>query len=169
MLLYRLVIGVKLRKVNLIQVNEADYNYSVEEQGWTPLLEACSSEDYQTVSDLLQNGADANVVNKFGAAPLERAVRYAYENKEVAAKIVLLLLAHNANINAQNISGETALMSAAIYNYTEIACMLIEQGADVNLRNTDGNTVISMIEAAPSLVRRRKRMIKMLEKAGGIR
>lgn len=150
-------------------MNEAEYNYLVEEQGWTPLLEACSKEDYQNVSDLLQNGTDVNVANKFGYTPLERAVRYAYKNEEAAAKIVLLLLDSGANINAQNISGETALMKAATYNYGEIARILIKHGADVNIRRTDGNTAISAIEAAPSLVKKRKRIIKILEEAGGFR
>ena len=150
-------------------MNDAFYDYLAGEQGYTPLLRACDDEDYKAVLELIQSGADPNIGDKFGHVPLYGASRYAYKNKEVAAKIVLLLLAHNANINAQNISGETALMSAAIYNYTEIVRILIKQGADVNLRCTDGGTVISMIEAAPFLVRKRKRMIKMLKEAGGIR
>ncbi len=150
-------------------MNEKDYDYLVKEQGWTQLLEACSQEDYDAALELIQNGADVNVANKFGVTPLDRATRYAYKSVDVAAKIVLLLLENKANINAQNIEGETALMQAAYYNYVVIARMLIEHGADVNLRRADGNTVISSIEEAPSLVRKRKRVIKMVEEAGGIR
>ncbi len=150
-------------------MNEADYNYLVEEQGWTPLLEACSKEDYQTVSALLQEGADPNTTNKFGYAPLERAARYAYKDKGAATQIILVLLNSGANINSQNISGETALMQTGFYNHLILAKILVEHGADVNLRDTDGNTVISAIEATPSLIRKRKRMIKLLEEAGGIR
>ncbi|MGI4789263.1 MAG: ankyrin repeat domain-containing protein [Janthinobacterium lividum] len=150
-------------------MNEADYNRLVEEQGWTPLLEACSAEDYEAVLKLIQSGADVNVVDKFGTTPLERAVRNAYENEDAAAKIVSLLLDNKANINAQNNEGVTALMQTAIYNYVTIARMLIERGADVNLRWNDGNTVISVVESIPSLARKRKRMIKMLEDAGGVR
>jgi ankyrin repeat protein len=150
-------------------MNEADYNRLVEEQGWTPLLEACSEENYATVLELIQNSADVNVAEKWGSTPLEIAARYAYENEDAAAKIVALLLENKANINAQNDKGETALMKAAIYNYGAIARILIENGADVNLRRTDGNTAISIIEEIPSLVRKRKRMIKLLEAAGGLR
>jgi ankyrin repeat protein len=119
--------------------------------------------------ELLQDGANTNVADKFGHTPSEGAARYAYKNEDAAAKIVSLLLENKANMNAQNTSGETALMQAAIYNYPEIARILIGQGADVNLRRTDGNTAISAIEAAPALIRKRRRMIKMLEEAGGVR
>ena len=60
-------------------------------------------------------------------------------------------------------------MQAAWYNYGPILRMLIDSGADVNLRLKDGKTAISSIEEAPSLVRKRKRVIKMMEEAGGVR
>ena len=140
-----------------------------EEQGITPLIVACSEENYDVVSKLVQGGADVNTTDNFGHSPLEEAVRYAYKNEVEATNIISLLLVNNVDVNAQNIDGETPLMQAAYYNYTAIARLLIENGANVNLRRTDGSTIISSIEAAPSLVKKRKRMIKILEEAGGTR
>lgn len=60
-------------------------------------------------------------------------------------------------------------MRATYYGYREIVRILLDNKVDVNLRRTDGNTVLSSIEATPSAARKRKRIIRMLEEAGGIR
>jgi ankyrin repeat protein len=58
---------------------------------------------------------------------------------------------------------------AAIYGYADLLRYLISAGADVNHRNAEGQTAISLIEATPSLVNRRRRIVKILEQAGGVR
>ena len=60
-------------------------------------------------------------------------------------------------------------MQTGFYNYPVIARMLIKHGADVNLRGTDGSTIISRIEASTYISKRRKRVIKIFEDAGGVR
>ncbi len=141
----------------------------LEEHKDTPLIQACRHEDYEAVSELLRNYDAVNDADKFGYTALHAAVRYAYKNKDGAAQIVALLLTNGANINAQECVGESPLMYTVYYNYPDLARLLLEAGADVNLRRTDGDTVISSLEAAPSLVRKRKRMLKIMEEAGGIR
>lgn len=44
-----------------------------DKHGRTPLHEACTSGDRQTVKVLLQHGADSSVVDKYGQTPLDRA------------------------------------------------------------------------------------------------
>lgn len=46
------------------------------------------------------------------------------------------------NINKQDIFGRTALMWASNKGYTEIAKQLIDNGADVNIKNNNGFTAL---------------------------
>ena len=145
-------------------------NIFVDPHGNTPLINACGDEDYDMVLALVQDGADVNVANIFGRTPLERAVDCVHKNEIDAVKIVSLLLTNNANINAQNIDGETALMKAAYRRHTPLLRLLIDNGANVNLRRTDGDTILSSIErAAPSTIRMLKKVTRMIEEAGGVR
>ena len=140
------------------------------EQRFTYLMLACGAENYPSALRLLLEGADVNARSKFGETALLQAARYAYKDREAAPKIVLLLLESGADINAQTTpDGETALMRATYYGYREIVRILLDNKVHVNLRRTNGNTVLSSIEATPSAARKRKRIIKMLEEAGGIR
>lgn len=141
----------------------------IDEYRNTPLIKACSAEDFPAAVQLIEEGADINAVNKFGETPLLEATRYAYKNEKSALDLVNLLLDKRAGINAQTIEGETALMRATYYGYGEIVHVLLDRGADVNLRRNDGDTVLSSVEAAPSIINRRRKIIKMLEKAGAIR
>jgi len=49
-----------------------------------------------------------------------------------------LLIDKGADVNAKDITGETALMVAAERGHTEIVKLLIGRGADVNARNIVG-------------------------------
>jgi len=142
---------------------------SVDRYGNTLLILACAQEDYPLVLQLIQSGIDVNQANIFRVTPLHEAVRYAYKNSPDASTIVSLLLAEGANINAQTDNGETALIGATYYSYKGTVKTLLENGADVNLRRSDGDTVLSSMERTPSAAKRRKIIIKMLEKAGGVR
>jgi ankyrin repeat protein len=42
--------------------------------------------------------------------------------------------------DTQNIRGDTALYFAIKYGHTQAVQLLLEHGADVNVRNEDGNT-----------------------------
>ena len=64
--------------------------------------------------------------------------------------------------------GTTALRHAVIYGYPSILKVLIGRGADVNRKDQDGKTALSAVEESPSLARKRRRVIKMLEQAGGV-
>ena len=69
----------------------------------------------------------------------------------VAEKLEVLqaLLAHGADVNAQNEDGQTALIHIAqIYDPKgEKTKWLLEHGADVNIRNKEGKTALGYATA----------------------
>ena len=68
---------------------------------------------------------------------------------------VKALLASGADINARaERYGHTPLIIACNYNHEDLAEYLVEQGADVNIRGTDGSTaLIAASSSSPRLVR----------------
>src|SRR5436305_1590521 len=74
-----------------------------------------------------------------------------------------------ADLHAADQEGFTALKHAAVYGYPELLRFLIAAGADVNHRTPEGQTAIGMIECCTPIKNRRKRIIKLLEQAGGER
>ncbi|CAF4714983.1 unnamed protein product, partial [Rotaria sp. Silwood2] len=61
-------------------------------------------------------------------------------------EIVELLLKHNANVNMQSTSGNTALHYSAGGGYADIVRLLLEHGAKVEETNENGHT--PLMEAA---------------------
>ena len=59
-------------------------------------------------------------------------------------EMVKLLLSEGADINALNQKNETALLLAAAFGFTELAAVLIEAGADIEL----GGNVTPLMEAS---------------------
>jgi ankyrin repeat protein len=142
---------------------------------WSPenqakaFLTAASMTRLARVQELLARGVDPNSADPWGRTALHMAVRYAYNNEADALAIVEALLAAGAEINAADAEGFTALKHAAVYGYPGILRHLIAAGADVNHRTPEGQTAIAMIESTPGLVKRRRRIVKVLEQAGGVR
>jgi len=67
-------------------------------------------------------------------------IRAAEKNDILGVKMWLMA---GANINAQEkLYGNTALVVASKYGYTEIVKLLLEAGADVNVKNKDGETAL---------------------------
>jgi ankyrin repeat protein len=125
--------------------------------------------EIERVRELLAEGADVNAQDTSGRTALQLAVRYAYKNEDEALKIVQELLAAGASINAADDEGFAPLSHAAVYGYPELLQYLIASGADVNHRDEHGNTAINLIEDAPSLAKKRRRIVKILEQHGGVR
>ncbi len=121
------------------------------------------------VLELLALGADPSTANSRGCSVLHMAVRYAYNDEAEALAITQALLAAGADLHAADEEGLTALKYAVIYGYRDLLKFLIAEGADVNHRTPEGQTAIGMIENTPAIKNSRKRIIKLLEQAGGVR
>ena len=59
---------------------------------------------------------------------------------------VRLLVEAGANLEARDGGGESPLLAVVGYRNYEIACHLLEQGADPSLKNQWGNTVADLVD-----------------------
>ncbi|WP_404298882.1 ankyrin repeat domain-containing protein [Alicycliphilus denitrificans] len=101
-------------------------------------------------------------VNKTGWAPLHYA---ASGTTQEARPMVALLLEENAYIDAASPNGTTPLMMAVRYGQADVARLLVEEGADPQLKNELGLTALDfarqanradMVELVSQAVRRRQ-------------
>ena len=143
------------------------------EQGNTSLILAAGDSDVKAVRQLIADGLNVSASNVHKQTALHWAVDLGFDYPEETTQIVDLLLDHGADINAQDNRGATALVLAAFRKSNPIVRQLLARGADPNLliddSSPEGATLISVIEGTPSLRPGTKRLIKMLEEAGGIR
>jgi ankyrin repeat protein len=101
------------------------------------LLEATIIGDIQKIKDLLSNGAEVDIRDKNGMTPLLLAARKG--NRE----IVKLLLAHGADVNAQDYYlAWTPLILASALGHKEVVKLLLEYGADVDIKDQNGMTAL---------------------------
>jgi ankyrin repeat protein len=97
------------------------------------LLEAAKSGDSDRVKELLKNGADPNQADSLGVTPLYVEVKKARPD----IQLVKLLLGAGAGPNQADSLGQTPLHWAVVKGYTEICKLLLENGADPNIAETE--------------------------------
>ncbi|KAI9805730.1 MAG: hypothetical protein M1833_005223 [Piccolia ochrophora] len=125
--------------------HKADPGKARSSDGATPLHCAvknihCPSEHLEL---LVSHGADVNVQDSNGSTPLHKTC----EDNITKERLVETLLNLGANVNLQNTSGETCLHNFQCSNIRsdrnhESAHSIIDAGADLELRNHDGMTVL---------------------------
>jgi ankyrin repeat protein len=101
--------------------------------GSTPLHHAAGFGAVETLTRLLDAGANVNAVNRRRSAPLHWAI---HDDAKVA-----LLLARGAPVNARDVGGRTALYQAAsLGDARAMLRRLLAAGADANLGIANGRT-----------------------------
>lgn len=100
-------------------------------QGESPLMLAAIKGELALAELLVKNGAD---VNKTGWTPLH----YAASNAHLP--VIKLLLENHAYIDAESPNGTTPLMMASMYGNAAAVQLLIDEGADPMLKNSQGLT-----------------------------
>ncbi|XP_031623031.1 homeobox protein Wariai-like [Contarinia nasturtii] len=100
----------------------------------TQLLSAVLAGDEKAVMNLINDGANVNDVDYFGATPLHSAAQKG--NMRVAQ----LLIENGANINAVDFAGHTPLHISSLTGHDDMVKFLIEKGAKVNYKAKDGST-----------------------------
>ncbi|WP_042860795.1 ankyrin repeat domain-containing protein [Dickeya sp. NCPPB 3274] len=114
----------------------AGYNLNTrDEKGYTAVILAAYHGHYDTVSLLLDHGADPCQQDNRGNTALMGA---AFKGE---LKIARLLLAAKCNPDTRNNAGQTAAMYASLFQRAEILKALQEQGADMNATDAMGNSV----------------------------
>jgi len=122
--------------------------------GNTPLFTAISAKNVQLVELLLKYKANCNEVAIGGESAICMAVKY---NAPLATQFISLLLPVGANTNVVDRSGNTPLFLAVMKGrrFETIIHRLIDQGADVNGVNSNGNTILHVASKynSPEVVR----------------
>ncbi|CAG9830783.1 unnamed protein product [Diabrotica balteata] len=107
---------------------------SRDDQGLTPLMLACSRKNVAIAKYLLSRGADVNASSHIdGRTALHVCVQDVREAKSVY-QLVDLLVSHGADMNAPSYQGNVLFYSIILENRIAAAA-LVQQGADVNLRD----------------------------------
>ena len=128
-----------LDMVKLLISRGADVNYE-NGRNRTPLILATESKspyDFQMIDMLISEGADVNKSTKNGNTVLLSATKYGDQNL-----MEYLVKLPDINIDCIYNDGATPLMRASYFNYSDIASLLIENGANIEAKNIRNETAL---------------------------
>ena len=118
-------------------------------------LAACQNH-LNVVALLIQNGANTKQCNKKGLYPLHIAAA-----RNSVATVKYLIERNVFNVDFETHDGQTALILAARWGYTELVAFLIKCGADIYHRTKEGESALSL-----AAERNHVEIIKLLHKKG---
>jgi len=107
----------------------------------TALIAAVSQNKLDAVKLLVKRGADVNLVDRAGWAPLHFAVYFGTDTAVIDA-----LIAGGAKLNAQNDRGITPLYFASITGHELQVKRLLAAGADSNVASKSGYTPLRVAQ-----------------------
>lgn len=126
-------------------INQRGFN------GETPLMTAARSGQLEYLIELINRGADLELLNNDGNSAVWLAC---YSNNIYA---LLALIEAGANINVQNVNGASALIYSASAGRVEMVRVLLQAGAKRDLLTLDG---FSALDVASTL-----EILKLLRRA----
>ncbi|KAH9015933.1 ankyrin repeat-containing domain protein, partial [Lactarius hengduanensis] len=88
---------------------------------------------------LFEHGADADIRDNYGGAPLHQvSVRVMNEAEGRRTILARLLVVNGADVNAQDTDGMTPLHCASQHGQPEIAQLLLDHGANAHVEDVQG-------------------------------
>jgi uncharacterized protein len=127
-------------KVAQVLVNEPNIDLNpITADGETPLMIAVFTGQTELAILMIDKGAD---VNKPGWTPLH------YAATSANVRLIKVLLDNHAYIDSESPNKTTPLMMAAHYGSPGAVKLLLEEGADVSLRNDVGLTAVEFAQNA---------------------
>ena len=133
--------------LNCLIENGAYVNVRTEYSKCTPLMIATHLKNLNAVEFLLKHGAIVDLRDKLNKSSLHYGVESfmrALRSSDTSLDVVNCLLNHGADINAPMNGKYTLLMSASSCHQVELVNFLLEQGANVLLKDEDGNTALHL-------------------------
>lgn len=94
--------------------------------------------DKQNVDEYILSGADVNYFDTLIGISLLQILNLS------SSSILISLIKAGANIDAKDRYGETAVMRYACFNNYEYLKILVLMGADLNIKNNNGNTALDI-------------------------
>lgn len=116
----------------------------------SPLYIACSKANVYALEKMVENGADLNYdFSEYNAVPL---MHYALNYREFVKnaeyrELIAFLILNKVDINVKNNQGQTPLMAALKNGDIDAFNALIAGGADVTLKDNNGNTALFYAES----------------------
>jgi uncharacterized protein len=123
----------------------ANLNAQWGKEGYTLLYYALISRHNEVIPPLLEVGASATALTKYG----DSALHFAIERDMTA--MVALLLSGRSNLNVRNRTGLTPLAMAVKSNKMAYTKMLLEAGADPNVRTSKDKSLLDPGYPRPSM------------------
>ncbi|XP_077332448.1 ankyrin repeat and LEM domain-containing protein 1 [Lithobates pipiens] len=105
------------------------------------LCEAVENEDAKEVENLLNCGADPNLVLQDGIAAIHLA---SGKESESALRCLTMILQKGGDPNVRSIEELTPLHVAASWGCCKALIFLLRKGGDINIQDQDGNTALDL-------------------------
>ena len=121
--------------------------------GTTPLIRAGKAADVAVVKFLLEKGADPKLTGRGGINPLMAAAGVGTKEEDTTGRhktpaemieTIKLLVAAGLDINAVENTGRTALHGAALQGFDPVVQFLVEQGANLDIKDRNGRTPLDL-------------------------
>ena len=128
--------------LNCLIENGADVNVRKEYSKRTPLMIAAHCKNLNAVEFLLKHGAIVDLRDKLNKSSLHYEVERASHSSDTSFDVVSCLLNHGADINAPMNGKYTALMMACRSQHVRLVKFLLQQGANVQVKDKDGKTAL---------------------------
>ncbi|MBX4261146.1 ankyrin repeat domain-containing protein [Clostridium estertheticum] len=102
-------------------------------------IDNCQNNYFKTIELIIDNGADINAHN---SDLLETPLHKLCARIKPHIDVITMILKKGAKVNAINISGKTPVFYCSFNYSVELLNLLVEYGADINIRDKYKNTLL---------------------------